>query len=1127
MQDILGESLRKLKRERVKRTRMIVILLVLSLLVSTDVFWWLRQPGLTLAGDADCGIIEHLHDDSCQNSETTCPLAEHTHTIHCYSDETADVETQADWQKLFENYPYTGTLSDDLVGIAKTQVGYAESEHNFEVDAGGIRRGYTRYGAWYGTPYSDWSATFVSFCLHYAGADADEFPYNIGADAMAGQWRKLGRYVSVGNYKPVSGDLIFFSDHTVGIVAEVQSTACYVIRGDQENAVQSTLVSLADESILGFGLVSRKTSPSKLYATMNNSAAQTQNDVTDLIAYLDQVFGSYSFSLLDVYNHEVPKDEFGHYVVHANTTYQFSLIAYSREGFTPGTYQYVLPGDVMIDATINGVSDELLLPDGVTSLGSWSIENNVLTIELNENANTRTDVTISATVGMIFPQQDEPIEFDGNVTVTVEKPRDEVVVTEVRKWGEQGNPDNANGGDSVKNNKTDPTKLYWTVCIEGNQESSIPGSVVKDAVSDWGHAHHYTASDIAAGLRFGASVVNPNNTEESYWHRWTVYAGDENLVWDENGWTYIMPETVWCELGHEVVLGNEHWTYYVEYTSTPDHTNLAGDLDYYNSISFDDITGHGWGSFIQTDLEVDIAKNGTLVTDGNGAKVVWEVNVTIPKYTPGENTKGDCYWDLSDYLAVVNEWGNPIEYIGNTIKRGTVTANYRGRTITVPPIYEATEHDPYALVMYNPWQEGYYDVQEIVILRRCDCTEEHCPKWDGKCNTWTYEDANGVWHPPGDYCDCWLDEEDTTFTFTYETDVTEALVKYEGTGYGIKNIARLRSAQFAGDEAIATVPFPGILKKEGSKFENLIATYTVTVNEAKLNLTDGSPLLIRDTMTDTLVFLRGTLTVKAVDAAGGEVYLQEDVDYTYTYHGESNIVENGKKVHILEVEIQHPQPVTYFLEYDTMLYIPAGTAQSVQYQNSATIELWDNKTIADIGANKIYPDVVVASNYFAVLLHKITADGTKTGLPGAQLGVFNEHGGLILSKYTDGDGRILFETDVANGIILREHELYYIQEITAPNGYKLDDTKHWFCFCSKADGTCDVYQNLVGYKDLVRVPFESVGHIDITNELLTYDLPATGGSGVYPLIHVSMVFIVIPLVYRFIRRRKRERRGVG
>ena len=193
MQDILDESLRKLRKIRIRKKRMIAILLVLSLVVSLDVFWVLRQPGLTLAGDADCKIVEHTHDEACQNAETTCELAEHVHSISCYSDVSADVETQLDWQSMFDDYPYTGNLQNDLVGIARTQVGYQESTRNFEVGDDGVRRGYTRYGAWYGAPYTDWSAIFVSFCLHYAGADPAEMPGNTGAASMAEIWKTLDR----------------------------------------------------------------------------------------------------------------------------------------------------------------------------------------------------------------------------------------------------------------------------------------------------------------------------------------------------------------------------------------------------------------------------------------------------------------------------------------------------------------------------------------------------------------------------------------------------------------------------------------------------------------------------------------------------------------------------------------------------------------------------------------------------------------------------------------------------------------------------------------------------------------------------------------------------------------------
>ena len=1145
MQDIIGESLKKLKRKRVRRTRLVAILLVLSLVVSLDVFWTLRQPGLTLAGDADCGIVEHTHNENCQNGETPCQLTEHTHTLSCYSDDKADVESQIDWQKMFEDYPFTGNLAEDLVGIAKTQVGYNESSSNFEVDADGIRRGYTRYGAWYGTPYGNWSATFVSFCLHYAGADENQFPVNSGANSLAAQWKSLGKYKTANTYQPVVGDLIFFKDNTVGIISDVLSNSCYVIRGDVEGCVRGELIQLVDSSIDGFGTISNKLSLEEMLDISNGPAVfifdggtsvysgsetptvrtynlrntrATSTEIKDLVTYLNQVDGSFSLTLLDAYNHAVAKDENGNRIVHANTLYKLTLTTHSLKGFAPGTYTYQLPEDITIVGIDNKFEGDFILTDK-TNVGSWKIDSNgLLTLTFNDNMNTRTDVTISATFGVIFPEQEKPIDFDGKITVVIEPPREEVQVTELQKWGLQGNPEYAN--DPSKANKTDASKLYWTVLIEGNADSNIPGStLISDTILkyDWSYEHSYTESDMAAGLKFGASVVNPDNTEETFWHQWTVYPGDPNLTWNEKGWTYTMPEKIWCEVGHEAVLGNEYWSYYIEYTSTPAHTNVAGELGYTNKIEADNQSKEGWGGFTQTEVEADIFKHGTLVTDADGAKIVWEIQATIP----GKKDKADYQWYLNDTLMVIDNSGqNVVEYLDNDLHGGKIMANYYGQTVEVPFIEDATKDDPYA---YNIgyWLEGGNIVRQILFLTKCTCDEEPCGN-EGCWREVYWINGQTIYT---DYCRCWSETKNTTFTITYETDVTDKIAKYSGSNYYMRNRVGFACSGINGKYINSDVWLPTIVEKEGTEFEDLIAKYSITVNEAKLNLTGGNPLLIHDEMTETLAFIRGTLTVKSVDAMGNEVYLQENQDYTYTYDGTGNTVVDGKKVHVLEVEITHPQPVTYYLEYDTTLVIPPGTKDSVAYSNLATVTLW-KKDITDTSTEKFYPDINIASNYYAVLLHKIKASD-RTNLAGAKFGVFNEHGGLIIESYTDSDGKLLFETDIENGIFLREHELYYVQEIEAPRGYKLDETKHWFCFCSSSGANCPVYDTLIEGKPIDRIPFNSLGHIDLTNELLIYDLPATGGPGTYIWILVSIIFIVIPLVYIFIRRRKRGRRGVG
>lgn len=1145
MQDILTKSLNRLKKIRVRRLRMIAILLVLSLLVSFDVFWVLRQPGLTLAGDADCKITEHTHDDICQTNEAPCGLVEHVHTIECYSDETADVETQLDWQRMFSDYPHTGKLGEDLAGIAKTQVGYSESALNFLVDDSGIRHGYTRYGAWYGAPYSDWSTMFVSFCLHYAGADPGEFPTNTGAASMAEQWKQLGKYMPAGKYVPTTGDLIFFEGNKVGIVAEVHNTTLYVIRGDTEDSVQGSFMSSTDSSILGWGLTNNTVSKEKPYNLPTGPAAfiledsaavlQVQDDslentetVIDLINYLNNTGRDYFFTLLDVNNHELPKDANGNYLVHAGTKYKITLSCNSSDGFPPGTYQYQFPDGVEFD----GGKGDFILSDK-TNVGYWEIsDDGLITLTFNQNINNRTDVTISATLGIYFPIVDEQIDFDEKITVTVEKPQEEIHHTEVNKWGIQGDPNNAQ--DPNNSHKIDPQKIYWTVKVEGNKTSSIPGSTLSDRLllHDWSYAHHYAPSDMEAGLSFGVSAIDPNTNQELFWHRWTVLPGDPNLTWDENGWSYNIPETITCRIcGEEIQLGNEYWTYFVEYTSTPTQTDVAGVLDYSNMVEIDHQTKEGWAGFVQNQVHSAIFKTGTFVADAGGGKFLWELKATIQGRKPGEKAKID--WYILDTTSISDSWGTLIKKIDNDMQLVSVTANYYGETIHVPLLKDATEDDPYAL-LFNAWgsdgEGSAVDTQQYKILCRCECTEDNCQRGTG-CWTYGYLDDDGRWHDSSDFCECWLETEDTTFTFTYETTNTDMIAAYSGSEYFLRNVALLMNT--AGDNIAtdAKIPLPNIIEKNlAQEFDLLngyIAKYQITVNESKLVLTDGSPLTIHDVMTDSLAFISGSLVITAEDAAGNTTTLRQGTDFTVTYDGTGKKKdENGKPVHTLDIVITNPQPVKYTLSYDTALIYPEQVSGGIKYSNSASITLW-GQSIKDTSVEKVYADINIAAKSYKVELYKTSAADDKLLLPGATFGFYNEQGGLITSAATDSNGYLHFQTDIVRGIVLQEHTLYYIQEMRAPPGYKLDDTKHWLCFCDKKDNYCETCSTLIAGRNALRIPFEQVGQFRVSNQIATYQLPATGGTGTYPLILVSVSFIITPLVYISIRRRKRKRRGVG
>lgn len=1145
MQDILIESLKKLKHIRLRKNMLSALLLVLSLAVSLNVFWILRKPGLTLAGDADCGIQEHSHSVSCAGETGSCELPEHVHNLDCYSDKTADVESLLDWQNMFADYPFTGDLRQDLVGIAKTQAAYGESTRNFQVGSDGIRRGYTRYGAWYGTPYRDWSAAFVSFCLHYAGADPEQMPGNIGANAMAEQWKNLDRYALPGEYTPSAGDLVFFTNQTVGIITQMQSTTFYVMRGDIEDAVQTDTMLLEDASISGWGITGEKISgdaeavsepeltweemldisngpvfflfsDGKAMPQMQAYAFRAARSTTDLKEYLGSNNGNLSFLLLNQNNTPVETDGNGNYIVDFNTKYKLSLSIDSPSGIPSGVYTYQLPEGM----TVEPGNDKFIL-NGI-EVGSWDVTaDGLITLTFNENMVSQSAIQISAAMGIYFTTEGS-IDFDGEIHVTVNPPPEQEDPTTLEKWGQQGNEADTQG-------KTDPSKIYWTVKIDGNQDSQIPGSTITDQTvqADWYGTHRYTESDMAAGIKIGVS--DPYDG----WHEWTVKPGDPGLEWTEEGWSYQIPETVTCQYCGQLSLGNEGWLYYVNYTSTPDIVSNSGSLTYANYAAVDNQNVYGYVQFQHGTALGEIQKTGSFQSDAEGGFFLWEITALIPGIEEGNIAN---FWHITDNMNLYTANGEWISFVTNDADKSFVTATQNGTTIPVPHVFDATAADPFAwYIFWSADGNGISYGRTIDLLCRCGCTKETCPWWNDVtgCGSKPWlEQADGTKYQESTFCKCWTSVDDTLLSINYQTTDLSIIEQYGGRSNQLSNYAELFYVvngdiknPFSIDNSLASVPIPGLFRKELTQdFDGYTAHYNITVNEAKLSLTDGSPLYIRDEMTETLSYISGSLVITTEDANGNTALLQQDTDYTVTYDGSGTKTdENGKKVHVLDITILHPQPVKYILDYDTTLIKPDHASSGVSYSNSANITLW-GETITDGSPETIATEFNISGESYQVKLRKTCADSGKN-LSGAVFGLFNKAGGQISQGETDENGQIIFQTHIIQGIIFREHQLYYMQELQAPPGYRLDDTKYWFCFCNSPGDTCSTCESVMKGIPAVRIPYHQMGTVSVTNEMLHYDLPGTGGPGIYPLMLVSVVLIITPLVYGSMQRRKRERRG--
>lgn len=157
----------------------------------------------------------------------TCPLPEHHHTVACLSDTSADVETPEEWQAANAEAVMTGNWDEDLLSVAKTQLGYEQSEKNFEIDpADGVTlHYYSRYGQSYGNPYGEWDVMFLSYCLKYAGIPQSAIPQEASVLALRSSmsdmdWLLDGEDGSAANV----GDIVIYNKYVTRTVA-VDSSA--------------------------------------------------------------------------------------------------------------------------------------------------------------------------------------------------------------------------------------------------------------------------------------------------------------------------------------------------------------------------------------------------------------------------------------------------------------------------------------------------------------------------------------------------------------------------------------------------------------------------------------------------------------------------------------------------------------------------------------------------------------------------------------------------------------------------------------------------------------------------------------------------------------------------------------
>lgn len=174
----------------------------------------------------------------------------------CHADNTGNAQM---WREIAENVELTGDWREDMLSVARSQLGYSEYLDNYEIYDDGVKHYYTLYGDEFGEPYEEWCTYFVGFCIKYAGIDNVDFPFYNGAKYWINVLKYMGAYVEAdAKTEPKPGDLILFCwseegkmEH-IGIVESVNEDIVNTIEGNKGSDVRRHSYKLKDDDILAY-----------------------------------------------------------------------------------------------------------------------------------------------------------------------------------------------------------------------------------------------------------------------------------------------------------------------------------------------------------------------------------------------------------------------------------------------------------------------------------------------------------------------------------------------------------------------------------------------------------------------------------------------------------------------------------------------------------------------------------------------------------------------------------------------------------------------------------------------------------------------------------------------------------
>lgn len=215
--------------------------------------------------EIDTGYTVHHHTAECYGKVLICGKEEHEHTAACLVNPNAEIDAEYDAKTPART---DADWAQDMVLVAKSQLGYTESKADVDEDG----NGYTMYADQYYKDkpmvYADWDSTFVAYCLYHAGVPQDVIPQYASVSALRGELARMNSEYYTddpqGFASILPGDIVMYKNaegrETIGVVSDAAvdeetdlTTALTVISGDvatgYESDGETTIDQVAEVSV--------------------------------------------------------------------------------------------------------------------------------------------------------------------------------------------------------------------------------------------------------------------------------------------------------------------------------------------------------------------------------------------------------------------------------------------------------------------------------------------------------------------------------------------------------------------------------------------------------------------------------------------------------------------------------------------------------------------------------------------------------------------------------------------------------------------------------------------------------------------------------------------------------------